>query len=68
MPAKSLKEMRIRKAKSGGHIIEHHFEHPEHHQMEEHTSGNAMDLAKHVVQHMGGDEEQAESASAQGGE
>jgi hypothetical protein len=43
-PAKVVKEMRVRKGASGGHIIEKHHTAPEHHPMEEHaTDGdNAM--------------------------
>jgi hypothetical protein len=67
MPAKSLKEMRIRKAKSGGHIIEHVHSEPSFHPNEEHVTKNNHELAQHVMDHMG-DEEQAEGASAQGGE
>lgn len=52
-PKKEIKEMRIRKGKSGGHIIEHHHTAPEHHPMEEHTSGNDDQLANHVLQNMG---------------
>jgi hypothetical protein len=43
-PAKVVKEIRVRKGASGGHIIEKHHTAPEHHPMEEHaTDGdNAM--------------------------
>jgi hypothetical protein len=71
-PEKELKELRIRPSKNGGHIIEHHFTHPEAHQMEEHTSSNMEELHNHLHEAFGiphGDQAiAAADASAQGGE
>ena len=50
---KEVKEVRIRKAKNHGHIIEHHHTNPVDHPMEEHTTGNDDELASHVLTHMG---------------
>lgn len=52
-PKKEIKEMRIRKSHSGGHIIEHHHHHPEHHPMEEHTTKNMDELHDHMEDHSG---------------
>jgi hypothetical protein len=52
-PKKTVKEIRTRKAKSGGYIHEHHHEHPEHHPMEEHTSPDQDAMAEHMLQNMG---------------
>lgn len=68
-PEKKLKEIRIRKSKNGGHIIEHHFTHPETHQMEEHISSNMGELHGHLDNALAEEaEERAEHASASGGE
>lgn len=52
-PAKEIKELRTRKAKSGGYIHEHHHTHPEYHPMEEHTSPDQDAMASHMVEHLG---------------
>lgn len=52
-PAKEVREVRTRKAKSGGYIHEHHHTHPEHHPMEEHTSKDQDAMAEHMLQSMG---------------
>lgn len=48
-PKKSLKEIRVRKAKDGTHIIEHHHHHPAH-KMEEHTAKDAAALQAHMAE------------------
>lgn len=50
---KELKEIRVRKAKNHGHIIEHHHTNPVDHPMEEHTTNGDDELASHMMQHMG---------------
>lgn len=52
-PDKEIKEIRTRKAKSGGYIHEHHHTHPEHHPMEEHTSENQDAMVSHMMEHLG---------------
>ena len=49
-PKKTLKEMRIRKGASGGHLITHIHEMP--HPDEEHVSPDTDHLVGHVLQHM----------------
>jgi hypothetical protein len=46
-PAKRIKEIRTRKAKSGGYIHEHHHTSPEH-PMEEHTSADDAGMLSHM--------------------
>jgi hypothetical protein len=50
-PKKSLKEIRVRKAKDGSHIIEHHHHHPAH-KMEEHTAKDGAALKAHMDEHV----------------
>lgn len=50
-PKKSLKEIRVRKAKDGSHIIEHHHHHPAH-KMEEHTAKDGAALQAHMDEHV----------------
>ena len=50
---KELKEIRVRKAKNHGHIIEHHHTNPVDHPLEEHTTNGDDELASHMMQHMG---------------
>lgn len=52
-PAKEIDHIRIRKAKSGGHIIEHHHTHPDHHPKEEHVTRGDDQLAEHTLSAMG---------------
>jgi hypothetical protein len=52
-PPKEIREIRTRKGKSGGYIHEHHHTHPEHHPMEEHTSGDQDAMAEHMLSNMG---------------
>ena len=66
-PAKHIKEIRVRKGKNGGHIIEHHHTRPEHHPMEEHVAADTKTMLEHMSQHMGdaddaGGQEEAEPA------
>jgi hypothetical protein len=68
MPKKSVKEMHIRKGKSGGFIMEHHHAAPAVHPMEEHTAPDMDALHDHMDQHMGQppDAEAAEGAESPG--
>jgi hypothetical protein len=50
---KELKEIRIRKAKNGGHIIEHHHTDPVEHPMEENTTTGDQEMGQHMADHMG---------------
>jgi hypothetical protein len=50
---KEVKEVRVRKAKNHGHIIEHHHTNPVDHPMEEHTTNGNDELASHMMEHMG---------------
>ena len=52
MPKKTIKEMRIRKGASGGHVITHVHEMPGMHPDEEHVSPDTDHLVGHVLQHM----------------
>lgn len=52
-PKKEIHEIRVRKGKSGGHIIEHHHTHPSHHPMEEHVTKNDDEMAEHMMQNAG---------------
>lgn len=52
-PAKEISEVRVRKGKSGGHVIEHHHTHPEHHPMEEHVTKGDDEMAEHMLANMG---------------
>lgn len=52
-PKKEIKEIRTRKAKSGGYIHEHHHTAPEHHPMEEHATQSQDGMVDHMMQHMG---------------
>jgi hypothetical protein len=52
-PAKKIKEVRVRKGTSGGHIIEHHHHSPEHHPMEEHATNGDAAMMAHMQQAMG---------------
>jgi hypothetical protein len=47
-PAKRIKEIRTRKAKSGGYIHEHHHTAPEAHPMEEHNSADQAAMLAHM--------------------
>lgn len=54
-PRKAKKEIdhiKIRKAKTGGHIVEHHYTHPDH-KMEEHVAPDMDALHDHLDQTMG---------------
>lgn len=52
-PAKVVHKVEIRKGTSGGHIIEHHHTHPDHHPMEEHTTANDAAMLSHLQNVMG---------------
>lgn len=52
-PKKEIHEIRVRKGKSGGHVIEHHHTHPGHHPMEEHVTKTDDDMADHMLQNAG---------------
>ena len=70
---KELKEIRVRKAKNHGHIIEHHHTNPVDHPLEEHTTNSDDELANHMMQHMGtpnpgeGQDENAATAAPMAG-
>ena len=64
MPKKMIHEMRIRKGKSGGHIITHVHKHPMHPD-EEHVTSTKADLMKHVMKHMA-EPDEPESADMAG--
>ena len=49
MPKKSVKEIHIRKGKSGGFIMEHHHAAPAVHPMEEHTAPDMDALHDHMA-------------------
>lgn len=63
-PKKEIKEVRVRKGKSGGHVIEHHHTHPEHHPMEEHVTKGDDAMAAHMMANMGGTPSPDQDASA----
>ena len=66
MPKKVVHEMKIRRGKSGGHIITHVHKHPVHPD-EEHVTSTKEDLMKHVMEHMGKPEpDEPESAGMPG--
>jgi hypothetical protein len=48
-PKKRIKEIRTRKAKSGGYIHEHHHTRPDAHPMEEHTSPDQAGMLAHMT-------------------
>jgi len=50
-PKKALKEIRVRKAHDGSHIVEHHHHHPAH-PMEEHTAKDMEALQAHMQEHV----------------
>jgi hypothetical protein len=52
-PKKEIEHVKVRKAANGGHIIEHHHTHPEHHPMEEHTTKSDDEMAEHMLASMG---------------
>jgi hypothetical protein len=51
-PKKELKHITVKKGKSGGHIITHHFTHHAH-EPEDHVTKGDDQLAEHVLSHMG---------------
>jgi hypothetical protein len=51
-PKKEVKEMHIKKAANGGHVITHHHTSGEH-EPETHTTKTDDELMDHVAQHMG---------------
>jgi hypothetical protein len=57
-PSKQVREIRIRKGASGGHVIEHHHSKPDVHPMEEHTTANDAALLNHIQQTMGNQDAQ----------
>jgi hypothetical protein len=63
-PKKEVKEVRVRKGKSGGHIMEHHHTRPEHHPVEEHVTSTNKDMMAHMMENMG-QEEPESNAEAQ---
>lgn len=52
-PKKELDHMTLRKAKTGGHIIEHHHTEPGAHKMEEHLAPNMSALHDHIEKQYG---------------
>jgi hypothetical protein len=62
-PKKEIEHMRIRKAKSGGHVVEHHH-HSSAHPKEEHVMADMKALHDHLDQHM--DDSGQEPGSGQG--
>lgn len=52
-PKKEIDHIKIRKAKSGGHIVEHHHTSPADHKMEEHVMPNMDALHAHMEDTMG---------------
>lgn len=66
--AKKVKEMHIRRAHNGGHIIKHMHEEPyaapEHD--EEHVTADNDGLVDHVMQHMGNPDSSEPEAEAMG--
>jgi hypothetical protein len=52
-PAKKVKEIHVKHAANGGHIIKHVHTHPDHHPDEEHTTKGDDELADHVTSAMG---------------
>lgn len=65
-PAKKLKSIHTRRAKSGGYIHEHHYTEPAHHPMEEHTTADAKAMLSHMADHMGEESPAGEAAEEQG--
>lgn len=64
-PKKEVKEMRIRKGASGGHIVHHihsHFSHPD----EEHVTTGTDHLMDHVMEHMTDPDEGEEEMESPG--
>jgi hypothetical protein len=51
-PAKKMSHMVVKHAANGGHIMEHHYTHPEHHPMEEHTTKGDAAMMAHMQQAM----------------
>jgi len=54
-PKKEIDHIRVRKAKSGGHVVEHHHTAPGHHKMEEHVMPHMNALQAHMQANMGPD-------------
>lgn len=52
-PAKEIDHLKIRKAKTGGHIVEHHHTAPGTHKMEEHLAPTMKALHDHIDSHYG---------------
>ncbi len=52
-PAKVIDHLKVRKAASGGHIIEHHHTEPGAHKMEEHLAPTMKALHDHIDSHYG---------------
>ena len=48
-PEKKVKHIVHRRTKNGGHIFEHHFTHPEHHEKEEHAYNSDKDAVAHFM-------------------
>lgn len=67
-PKKVLKEVRTRKAKSGGYIHEHHHTEPMHHPMEEHTTSDMKGMLAHMKEHMNDEAEGANENEQSGAE
>lgn len=67
-PKKVVHEIRTRKSKNGGYIHEHHHTRPEHHPMEEHTTGDMDGMLAHMKDHMTEPSEGAGSEEQTGAE
>ena len=62
MPKKEIKEMRIRRGASGGHVVIHVNNAPHLHPDEEHVTGSTDGLVDHVMEHMTDPDEGEEEA------
>lgn len=66
-PKKVLDHMRIRKAKTGGHIVEHHHTHPDH-KMEEHLMPDMQSMHDHMDANAPAMGEEPEAGAAPAGQ
>lgn len=64
---KELEHMRVRKAKSGGMIVEHHYTNPGDHKMEEHVMKDLGALHSHMDEHYGAPKPEGADANEQTG-
>lgn len=52
-PKKEIDHIKVRKAANGGHIMEHHHTHPEHHPVEHHTTKGDDAMVQHMLANAG---------------